>query len=426
MVLRFERQAGIEESRAEANFFTASRRTGSAKKDSSASGDVGSRAIALQSKQTPLVTVLGEELVGFFGAPGAGGVFAHGRWGVGFVPCGLDFVDELPGVFDFVTTGEEGGVAGHGIEEEALVGFRAGFAEAGGVAKIHFHRLHGEGLAGLFAEDAEGHAFVGLNADDEGVLAVVDEFAGGEGDLGWAFEVDGDFGGFFGELFADANVEGDALPAPGVDEETECDVGFGLRFRIDSVFLAVARAGDAIDGAGGVLSADDVLADGIGADEWSKGADDFDFFIANGIGTQVGWRFHGDEAEELKEMVLDHVSQGAGGVVVAAAAAFHAEIFRAGDLDVIDVSGIPIGFEDGVGEAQDHDVLGGFLAQIMVDAVGVLFGERVGDGFVEAAGGGEVFAEGFLADDAGPLALRRHVKAGGFEVFEDGFKEFGG
>ena len=281
-------------------------------------------------------------------------------------------------------------------------------------------------MAGLFAEDAEGHAFVRLNADDEGVFAVVDEFAGGEGDLRGALEVDGDFGGLFGELFADADVEGDSLPAPGVDEEAEGDVSFGLGFRIDAVFLAVAGAGDAIDRAGGVLSTDDVLADGVWANEGAEGADDLDFFIADGIGAEVCGGLHSDEAEELEEVVLDHVAQGAGGVVVAAAAAFHAEVFGAGDLDVIDVTGVPVGFEDGVGEAQDHDVLGGFLAQVVVDAVGVLFGEGVGDGFVEAAGGGEVFAEGFFTDDAGPFAFGGMIEAGGFEVFEDGFEELGG
>ena len=395
-------------------------------KQSIHAGEYESKRRNEQSKQTPFVAVLGEELVGFFGAPGAGGVFAHGGWGVGFVPGGLDFVDELPGIFDFVAPGEEGGITGHGVKEEALVGFRAGFAEAGGVAEVHLHGLHGEGLAGLFAEDAEGHAFVGLDADDEGVFAVVDEFAGGEGDLGGAFEVDGDFGGLFGELFADANVEGDALPAPGVDEETECDVSFGLGFRIDAVFLSVAGAGDAIDGTAGVLGANDVLADGVWANEGAEGADDLDFFIADGIGAEVCGGLHSDEAEELEKVVLDHVAQGTGGVVVAAAAAFHAEVFGAGDLDVIDVAGVPVRFEDGVGEAQDHDVLGGFFAQVMVDAVGVLFGEGVGDGFVEAAGGGEVFAEGFFTDDAGPFAFGGMIEAGGFEVFEDGFEELGG
>lgn len=193
------------------------------------------------------MAILSEELVGFFRAPGAGGILAHERWGVGFVPGGLDFVDELPGVFDFVTTGEKGGVSGHGVEEEALVGFRAGFAETGGVAEVHFHRLHGQSLAGLFAKDAEGHAFVGLNADDEGVFAVIDEFAGSKGDLGGALEVDGDFGGLLGQLFADADVEGDALPTPSVYEQTKGDVGFGLGLWIDTVFLAVAGSWDAID-----------------------------------------------------------------------------------------------------------------------------------------------------------------------------------
>lgn len=122
-------------------------------------------------------------------------------------------------------------------------------------------------------------------------------------------------------------------------------------------------------------------------------------------------------------MVLDHVTQSTCGVVVATATTFHAEIFSAGDLDVIDVTRVPIGFEDRVGEAQNHDVLGGFLAQVVVDSIGVFFVERVGDGFVESTGGGEVFAERFFADHTCPFSLGGMIKAGGFEVFEDGFEE---
>lgn len=174
--------------------------------------------------------------------------------------------------------------------------------------------------------------------------------------------MDGDFGGFFGELFADAHVEGDALPAPGVDEESECDVGFGVGVWVDAVFLAVADAFDAVDAACDVLGADDVVGDFVDVVPAAEGADDFDFFVADVVCAEAGGGFHGDEAEELEEVVLDHVAEGACGVVVAAAAAFHAEVFCAGDLDLLDESAVPEGFEDVVGEAHDHDVLGGFFA----------------------------------------------------------------
>jgi hypothetical protein len=62
----------------------------------------------------------------------------------------------------------------------------------------------------------------------------------------------------------------------------------------------------------------------------------------------------------------------------------------------------------------------------MVDAVGVFFLEGVGDGFVQAAGGGEVFAKGFFTDDSRPFALGRVIQSGGFQVLEDGFEELGG
>jgi hypothetical protein len=43
----------------------------------------------------------------------------------------------------------------------------------------------------------------------------------------------------------------------------------------------------------------------------------FTFLIAHAVGCQIGGRLHGDQAEELEQVVLHHVAQGAGGVVIA-------------------------------------------------------------------------------------------------------------
>ena len=47
------------------------------------------------------------------------------------MPRFLDRVDERPGFFDLVAARKKRGVAAHRIEEQAFVGFRAGFAESG-------------------------------------------------------------------------------------------------------------------------------------------------------------------------------------------------------------------------------------------------------------------------------------------------------
>jgi len=80
---------------------------------------------------------------------------------------------------------------------------------------------------------------------------------------------------------------------------------------------------------------------------------------------------------------------------------------------------VPDGFEDGVAEPQDQDVLDGFLPQIMVDAVDLVFVELGGQDFVEFLGGGQIPSKGFLDDDAAvpPVGL---VQPGLAEVLDDG------
>ena len=341
------------------------------------------------------------------------------------MPCLFDLVDVAPCPFDLVAAGEERGVAAHGVEEETFVGFGAGFAEAGAVLEVHFDAFHANGGAGDFGLDAEGDAFVGLDADDEDIGGVV-AGAAVEEDVGRLPEVDADFGGLFGELFADAEVEGDPFPAPVVDVDADGGVGLGHGIRGDAVFFAVAWDGFAAGGACGVLGADDIACDVGGVFEGSEGFEDLDFFVADPVGGEVGRGFHGGEHDELEEMVLDHVAETAGFVVIAAAAAFHAEVFSAGDLDVVDVAVVPDRFEEGVAEPEDHEVLGGFLAEVVVDSVGVAFLEGFADDLVESVGGGEVGAEGFFDDGAGPFAGFGLIEAGGGEPAEDDGEVFGG
>ena len=124
-------------------------------------------------------------------------------------------------------------------------------------------------------------------------------------------------------------------------------------------------------------------------------------------------------------MVLHHVPQRAGFFIITAAAAFHAEVFGAGDLDVADVAAVPKGFENRVGETQHHQVLRGFLAEIMVDPIGVAFVERVVHHLVQMLRGGEVRAERFFHDHARPATGLGLVEPGVFQCNEDLIEELG-
>ena len=60
-------------------------------------------------------------------------------------------------------------------------------------------------------------------------------------------------------------------------------------------------------------------------------------------------------------------------MVVVAAAAFDADLFGHGDLDVVDVAAVPERLVNRVGKPEVHQVLDGLLAEVMVDAENVLF-----------------------------------------------------
>ena len=80
-------------------------------------------------------------------------------------------------------------------------------------------------------------------------------------------------------------------------------------------------------------------------------------------------------------MVLDHVAQQSG-LFVVGAAILYTQFFRHGNLHVIDIAPVPERLKDSVGEPEHQQILHRFLAQIVVDAVDLIFFEHAGDGFV--------------------------------------------
>ena len=72
---------------------------------------------------------------------------------------------------------------------------------------------------------------------------------------------------------------------------------------------------------------------------------------------------------------------------------------------MIDVAAIPDRLENAVGKAEDQDVLNGFFAEVMIDAVDLFFREDLSDFAVQRYGRFEVRPEGLLDHDATPVAV---------------------
>ena len=110
-------------------------------------------------------------------------------------------------------------------------------------------------------------------------------------------------------------------------------------------------------------------------------------------------------------MVLDHVAQRAGFLVVGAAR-LDADALADRDLHVVDVIPVPQGLEDAIGPAEDEDVLDGLLPEVVVDPVDLILAPRRCHHLVERPRRGQIAPERLLDDDAHPAlaALRRAVQ----------------
>ena len=98
------------------------------------------------------------------------------------------------------------------------------------------------------------------------------------------------------------------------------------------------------------------------------GAQHAHLLVAQRVGLERDGRLHGDERQQLQQVVLEDVATRTG-LLVELAAALDAEVLGDGDLDMVHVAPVPERLEDAVAEAEDHQVADGLLAQVVVDAV---------------------------------------------------------
>jgi len=97
-------------------------------------------------------------------------------------------------------------------------------------------------------------------------------------------------------------------------------------------------------------------------------------------------------------MILHHVAQRTG-AVVERGTPFDADGLGDGDLHMVDMPGVPQRLEQRIAEAQRDKVLHGFLAEVVVDAEGLLLSEAAPECVVDRRGGFEIAPDGFFHHD---------------------------
>ena len=191
------------------------------------------------------------------------------------------------------------------------------------------------------------------------------------------------------QLFTSANIKRHTRPPPICNFAFHRDKAFGETARVFSVSPVIGRVR-----AGIILAAHNMVRL-----DRLQGADHFQLFIAHRVCVKMAGRFHRDQAQQLHQVVLDHIAHRAGFVIIRAAPA-NPHGFGHSDLDMIDVVVVPQRLEQHIGKADRHQVLHGFLAQIVINPVNLGFGKIGGKGLIQRAGGVQIAAKRFFHHDA--------------------------
>ena len=103
-------------------------------------------------------------------------------------------------------------------------------------------------------------------------------------------------------------------------------------------------------------------------------------------------------------MVGHHVTQRARFIVVAAAL-LHADGFGNRDLHVIYIAAVPDRLENAIGKSKCQDVLNGFFAEVVINAIDLILAGNLEKLLVQCLGRFEIVAEGFLHDYTAPISV---------------------
>ncbi len=311
--------------------------------------------------------------------PGARLVFVYRRAGF------HQRIDDPPRLFHVVLAREERAIAHHCVSEDALVG-----VHLLGVGKLGPHQLGHLAFRLLprgdhVGADGEGEA----GADPEATVVRADVHAAI--DRRRPAQAHHHLRGRDRQALSRPDVEGDALPAHGIDLEPQGDERLYLRVRRDAFLGPVAAE----------LSAHHVLRP-----QRRDRLEDFHLLVADRLAVGPDRRLHRQVAQDLEEMVLHHVADGSR-LVVERSPALDAEVLRHGELHALDVVPVPEGGQERIREPEEEHVMHRPLSQVVIDAEDGLLVEGAEQRPVEPLRRAQVVAERLLHDHARVLRAAR-------------------
>ena len=142
----------------------------------------------------------------------------------------------------------------------------------------------------------------------------------------------------------------------------------------------------------------------------AHGLEHLGFLIVDGAIALISRRLHGEQGDNLKQVVLDDVAQ-ATGALVKRTATLRAKVLGQRDLHAGHMVAVPDWLEERVGETKVEDIHDRFLAEVVVDAEDCIFRERRQRNAVELTGRSQAASERFLDDDARLIGEPRGTEA---------------
>ena len=153
-------------------------------------------------------------------------------------------------------------------------------------------------------------------------------------------------------------------------------------------------------------------------------AQNFCLLIVNGRRIEGNRGLHGRQADQLENMIGDHVGKRARPIVVIATQ-FHAKFLRDRNLHVIHVTPIPDRLENAVRKAKSQNVLYGFFSQVMVNAIDLIFLQNLSNFVIQGDGRRQIVSKRFFDHHPPPLPIHFIGQPGIAKLFYDHWKKCG-
>src|ERR1700722_2081761 len=260
-------------------------------------------------------------------------------------------VHDSPRFFDIVLPRKQRAVAAYGVTEHPFIGIHLVGVRM--VARGQLRLLANASVADVHHGGAQCNRHLRTYAKSH-MISYADAMGKDMWRLTQAYD---NLGSGDGQRLSGADIKRHALPAPGIDLEPQCGEGFDLRVRGDARLLPVPAK----------LPAHQVLL----LDWWYR-FEDLDLFVTQRLAVGSCRRLHRQIGQHLKQVVLNHVTNGPR-PVVKRPAALDAEILRHGDLNTTHELTVPKRFQERICEAEEHHVIYRPLAEVVVDPEDMIF-----------------------------------------------------